>query len=429
MSEKPSEQPKKLTAAPLLLVSLIAILALVAGLRWAFSVPEGTLSTAISAEAGPGTLFELENGETFSGRGRMKLEAEVISYERVDDTGKRVTSGRATRKFASKFKITARGLDNSPVYVHPAGLKVTQITGALLPQGNSSFAHEIDQLFWLIMWVTGIAFVLTESFLLFCILRFRATPGGRSAYTHGNHKLEAFWTLGTAGFLIFLAILQSNVWSELKIDLPEEDDPDVVQVQVIARQFEWNFRHPGLDNEFGTVDDVVETGELTVPTGKKILLQLRSQDVIHSFALADFRVKQDIVPGINTPAWFDAKKPGTFQIYCAELCGMLHSSMGGTLNVLPEAEWVSWHEAMSKESKEENMDDGEAMERQDWYGVVGRLWSWWDRNPLKTAFSDGRTKKSLSRWIPRLPIEFNQPDPERTGSTTCIFSHTPLISR
>ena len=106
-----------------------------------------------------------------------------------------------------------------------------------------------------------------------------------------------------------------------------EADPNVVRVQVNGRQWMWDLRYPGPDGAFGTADDVETANELHVPVGAPVILQLAATDVIHSFSLPNFRIKQDAVPGQVNSLWFQATKTGTFDIACAQHCGIHHYKM------------------------------------------------------------------------------------------------------
>ena len=180
-----------------------------------------------------------------------------------------------------------------------------------LPEGVSSYSGRIDGMFHLIMWITGIIFVVVEVLLLYFLFRYRAKDGdGRKArYTHGNNRLEVIWTIIPALICVVLALLSRRVWTEIKQQIPQ----DGIQIEVTGEQFSWTIRYPGKDGKFGTDDDVVSLNQLHFPVGRPIVATLRSKDVIHSFYLPEFRVKQDAVPGMSTRIWFDATRTGTVE--------------------------------------------------------------------------------------------------------------------
>ena len=109
-----------------------------------------------------------------------------------------------------------------------------------------------------------------------------------------------------------------------------------------GKQFEWNITYPGADGRLGTADDFVKRNQLHIPVNTKVRATLESEDVIHSFFLPNFRLKQDAVPGMRIPIWFDATKTGTWEIACAELCGLGHYRMKGTVTVHTAEEFNTW---------------------------------------------------------------------------------------
>jgi cytochrome c oxidase subunit 2 len=118
--------------------------------------------------------------------------------------------------------------------------------------------------------------------------------------------------------------------------------PSDVHVQVTAKQFNWEILYPGPDGKIGTADDLQMDNELHVPVGKVVRVTLKAKDVIHSFFLPNLRLKQDAVPGREIQAWFEATKPGRYEIPCAELCGFGHSGMLGHLTVHTADDYDKW---------------------------------------------------------------------------------------
>jgi cytochrome c oxidase subunit 2 len=207
-----------------------------------------------------------------------------------------------------------------------------------LPDGVSSFSGEIDGLFNLILWITGIIFIIVEALLVFFVIRYRHKEGRRAHYTHGNNRVEVIWTILPAVICVVLALLSRRLWADIKQRMPE----DAMQVEVTAEQFAWNIRYAGPDGKIGTADDILTLNQLHFPVGKKVVVSLHSKDVIHSFFLPEFRVKQDAVPGMTTKVWFDAAHVGHWEIACAELCGLGHYRMKGFLVADPPAEFAKW---------------------------------------------------------------------------------------
>ena len=207
-----------------------------------------------------------------------------------------------------------------------------------LPEGVSSYSGRIDGLFRLILWITGIIFVVVEALLLFFLLRYRHREGRRAHYTHGNNRLEVIWTIIPAVICVVLALLSRRSWAEIKQQMPS----DAMQIEIVAEQFAWNIRYPGADGKLGTADDLVTLNQLHFPVGRPVVATLRSKDVIHSFFLPEFRVKQDAVPGMSTRIWFDAMRVGHWEIACAELCGLGHYRMKGFVTVETPEEFEKW---------------------------------------------------------------------------------------
>lgn len=207
-----------------------------------------------------------------------------------------------------------------------------------LPENVSTYGADIDSLFHLIFWITSIVFVLVQVTLVVFLVRYRHRPGRRAVYTHGNNTLEIAWTIAPSIILIVLALLSRSTWNEIRGHMPPVD----YQVQVTAKQFNWDFLYPGPDGKFGTEDDLTLENELNVPVGKVVGLTLKSRDVIHSFFVPVLRFKQDMLPGREIPGWFQATKPGHYEIPCAELCGFGHSGMKGWLTVHSAEDYAKW---------------------------------------------------------------------------------------
>jgi cytochrome c oxidase subunit 2 len=207
-----------------------------------------------------------------------------------------------------------------------------------LPENVSSFGGEIDWLFHLIYAITAITGILVFVCLIAFLVMYRDRPGRRARYTHGNTTLEIVWTIVPALILVILTFLSVPAWSKIKMSMPATD----FVVQVTAKQFNWQVSYPGPDGKFGTDDDKMFLDEMHVPAGKPIRVVLKSQDVIHSFFVPSFRIKQDAVPGREIQAWFDATKPGKYEWPCAELCGFGHSGMKGWVYVHTPADYEKW---------------------------------------------------------------------------------------
>jgi len=166
-----------------------------------------------------------------------------------------------------------------------------------LPENVSTYGQEIDWLFHLIYYVTGATFVLVFVTMLVFIVIYRDRPGRTARYTHGSTPLEIAWTIVPAVILVILTFLSVPAWSRIKMH---------------------------------------------VPVNKVVRVHLRSQDVIHSFFVPQFRMKQDVVPGREIVQWFEVTKPGKYELPCAELCGFGHSGMRGWIYVHTPDEYAKW---------------------------------------------------------------------------------------
>ncbi len=207
-----------------------------------------------------------------------------------------------------------------------------------LPENVSTFGRDIDWLFHLIYAITMITGLLVFVTLIAFLVMYRDRPGRRARYTHGNTTLEIVWTVVPALILVVLTFLSVPAWSKIKMSQPPTD----VIVQVTAKQFNWQVAYPGPDGKFGTDDDKHFLDEMHVPVNKPVRVILKSQDVIHSFFVPQFRIKQDAVPGREIIAWFDATKPGKYEWPCAELCGFGHSGMKGWVYVHTAEDYAKW---------------------------------------------------------------------------------------
>jgi len=212
----------------------------------------------------------------------------------------------------------------------------------MLPESFSTFGSDIDRIYYLILWITGITFVITEALLLYFVVRYRHKEGRKALHTHGSGKLEIAWTAATAAIVVGIGIASTGVWHRVKRDLPSGATMEVI---VTAKQFEWNVTYPGSDGALGTQDDFVRRNDLHVQSSIPVVVYLRAEDVLHSFFLPELRVKQDAVPGQEIRIWFEATTPGTYTIGCAELCGLGHYRMQGTMTVLSPADYQTWLQA------------------------------------------------------------------------------------
>jgi cytochrome c oxidase subunit 2 len=207
-----------------------------------------------------------------------------------------------------------------------------------LPEDVSTFGREIDSLFYLIYYITAATFILVTVLMVLFLVMYRHREGRRATYSHGNTTLEIIWTIIPAAILIVLSFMSVTTWAKVKRHAPDSD----FEVRVTAKQFNWVMAYAGADGKLGTEDDVTFDNDLHVPVNKVVRVQLMSADVIHSFFLPNLRLKQDALPGRNILVWFEATKPGKYELPCAELCGFGHSGMKGWLYVHSPEEYAKW---------------------------------------------------------------------------------------
>jgi cytochrome c oxidase subunit 2 len=200
-----------------------------------------------------------------------------------------------------------------------------------------------------ILYLTGAVFIVTEMALFWFSWKYDARSNDEPVkFSHGSHALELVWTILPAVTLLFIAIYQMEAWAAAKMDVPKIP----ITAEVTGRQFNWDFRYPGPDNELYTEDDIIRTdGKFYLPVNEEILLNITSADVLHSFFLPNLRMKQDVVPGMLQQMWFKAKKTGGFDIVCAELCGWGHYKMKGRVYFLPRPEYEAKLVEMANEQK------------------------------------------------------------------------------
>jgi cytochrome c oxidase subunit 2 len=215
-----------------------------------------------------------------------------------------------------------------------------------LPHDASLYGWRVDWLMNTTSVFVGIMFLATIVWIVWACWR------------HGRRH-RAHYDTGSARTAVFQAVLLSLlifgvVDGNLLIHgLSDIDDvfwnidkasahPRAVRIQVNARQWAWDIRYAGGDGKFNTADDIVTLNDMRVPVDAPVVLQLAATDVVHSFSLPNFRVKQDAVPGAINRLWFQAKETGEFDIACAQHCGVHHYKMRGQLTVLSDKDYQAW---------------------------------------------------------------------------------------
>ena len=246
-----------------------------------------------------------------------------------------------------------------------------------LPEDASAHGLQLDNLTALVHWFMAVLFVGWGIFFIYTLIRFRK---GRNPVASYEGAKGHFSTYGEAGVVlvevILLVAFAVPIWATRVNAIPSEKE--AVTVRVVAEQFAWNVHYPGADGVFGRTDskliqagsnplgldrtdpagqdDITSINQLHLPVNRKVLIHLSSKDVIHSLYLPQMRVKQDAIPGMTIPVWFEARKvtpaenslPGCaagmkcWEIACAQLCGITHYRMRGYYQIHDEAGYQAW---------------------------------------------------------------------------------------
>ena len=198
----------------------------------------------------------------------------------------------------------------------------------LWPERASSMASQVDAIYIFLLVVCGMVALLVFTCLLYFAARYRSRAGVEAEQIDGSTPLELTWSIiPLCVFLVFFA------WGALVFFKQRTPPRDATEVYVVAKQWMWKLEH---------AEGQREINELHVPVGRDVKLIMTSQDVIHSFYVPVFRMKQDVLPGRYTVAWFRATKPGTYHLFCAEYCGTQHSGMIGSIVVMEPAQYEAW---------------------------------------------------------------------------------------
>jgi cytochrome c oxidase subunit 2 len=207
----------------------------------------------------------------------------------------------------------------------------------------STYAGDIDGVFDLIFWLVGFWFVVSEGVFFWLLWRFRARDGVRGQYITGELKSEKNWityphllVLVCDIFIIYGAV---RVWYDVKQQLPEAQQT----VRVIGQQWAWTFVHPGPDGQIDTADDIAKVNELHLQVDTLYHYKLEAKDVLHNFSVPVFRLKQDAIPGRVITGWFEPTLTGTYDVQCAEICGIGHGLMGARVHIETSAEHAAWN--------------------------------------------------------------------------------------
>jgi cytochrome c oxidase subunit 2 len=198
-----------------------------------------------------------------------------------------------------------------------------------LPLSATEVAVQWDHLYSFVVWLSVFFFVLVVGGMLVFMKKYKHVPGRKTEYFKDSHLLEAIWVGVPTAILMVLF-----VWGYWVYHTMRQTPADAYEIRVIGKQWLWNFQY---DNGRMT------TGEVFVPMNRPVKLIMTSEDVLHGFFIPNFRVKQDVVPGMYTSLWFKATIPGKHQVFCTEYCGTSHSGMLAKVVVLDDAQWEAWN--------------------------------------------------------------------------------------
>jgi len=237
-----------------------------------------------------------------------------------------------------------------------------------LPELASKNGVEVDDLMVYVHWLMLALFVGWIIYFFYAIYRFRQSRNPKADYIGVRGHLSTYLELAVAGIeALLLVVIAVPVWAHRVEQMPPPDKSTVLQI--VAQQYAWNVRYPGLDGAFGRQDmkfvsdtnmfgvdpsdpqgkdDIQTLNDIHVVVNKPVIIYLSSKDVIHSLKIIAMRVCQDAIPGLRIPVWFTPTKIGRYQVNCAQLCGPGHSEMsGGFLIVQSQADYDKWIQSQS----------------------------------------------------------------------------------
>src|ERR1041385_1315512 len=197
------------------------------------------------------------------------------------------------------------------------------------PAQASKLAQQADYLYWGLTALSAATLLVVFAPMLYFLFKYRrGKPADRTPIQLPQTAMEITWTL--IPIIIFTGLF---AWGANVYWTMERAPAGAMELNVVAKQWMWKIQHPEGNREIN---------ELHVPLGRIVKLTLASQDVIHSFFLPEFRIKQDVVPGRYTTIWFKAERLGAFHLFCSEYCGTHHSAMIGRVVVMKPQEYEEW---------------------------------------------------------------------------------------
>lgn len=199
----------------------------------------------------------------------------------------------------------------------------------LFPESASNFAERVDALYLYLVVVSVFFTVLIFLTIFYFAVKYRRrSEEDRPPAIHGSLGLEIFWSVVPLLLTMVMFAWGTTLFFEMRRPPAEAEE-----IFVVGKQWMWKIQHPTGPREIN---------ELHIPVGQAVKLTMTSEDVIHSFYIPAFRVKQDVLPGRYTQLWFEATKPGEYHLFCAEYCGTAHSGMIGRVVVMEAAAYETW---------------------------------------------------------------------------------------
>lgn len=227
------------------------------------------------------------------------------------------------------------------------------------PEAASTYAGDLDWLFLLITIIVGVWFIAAELLLVYAAVKFRRKEGVRAAYLPGRSLRAMSVVLIPCAIVLCLDLVidgvAAPVWHNIKEKIPESKH----LVRITGGQWFWQFTLPGADGKLDTADDVTSVNELHVPAGEIVQFELTAKDVLHSFFVPQLRLKQDAIPGRRIRGWFEVTKTGKFEIVCAEICGLLHTNMRGTMVAESPEAYQKWLQSLIPPVASTPQEEGE----------------------------------------------------------------------
>jgi cytochrome c oxidase subunit 2 len=256
--------------------------------------------------------------------------------------------------------------------------------GIILPEsgGGSQPAGDTQTLYLIILLIAVVVFAGVEGVLFYCLFKYRARKGRVAAQIHGNTRLEIGWTVGAAVILVFLTVatfvMLPGIKNPAASDIDANGNPvaanaalastdqeapphgDSMNIDVDGMQYVWRYTYPSIDDK-----KVYSFTDMYVPVGMTVTLDIRSNDVQHSWWIPALGGKMDALPGYTNKTWFKVTEEGEWKGQCAELCGRNHANMYAKVIALPFEEWKAWYDRQAADIKTAEQDAAKERARQE----------------------------------------------------------------